>query len=67
MNEYVAIKKSITEQVILNKGPNARDDISGIGADERSVIPVCQIGAQSEYVSALAAHRKSASQHTLAI
>eukprot|EP00957_Ditylum_brightwellii_P015844 1193218-Ditylum_brightwellii.AAC.1 len=66
MNENVATKKSIAEQVILNKGPNARDSISGIGVDEKNVIPVCQIGAHPEYVSALAAHKKSDTQHTLA-
>eukprot|EP00957_Ditylum_brightwellii_P202204 15329070-Ditylum_brightwellii.AAC.1 len=57
---------SIAEQIISNEGPNARDKNSGIGVDERNVRSVCQIGAHSEYVAALAAHRKSDTQHTLA-
>eukprot|EP00957_Ditylum_brightwellii_P066838 5072509-Ditylum_brightwellii.AAC.1 len=66
MNKNITIKKPIAEQIISNEGPNARDNKSEIGVDERNVMPVHQVGEHSEYVVALTAHRKSDTQHSLA-
>eukprot|EP00957_Ditylum_brightwellii_P091247 6947193-Ditylum_brightwellii.AAC.1 len=65
INESITIKKSIAEQEILNERPNARDENSRVGVDERKVVPVRQIGAHSECAAALTAHRKLDARHTL--